>query len=109
MMCMGMSTTWMILSSLLMCFIVLGFGYIIWLKAAKQTGSTKLVGQIISIVIIVLAVVLCLYGGMKAGKMKQQMMDKDMMMKQEMMKQDVSGNMDKHEMKKMMMKKGWKK
>ena len=108
MMCMGMSTTGMILSSLLMCFIVLGFGYIVWLKAAKQTGSTKLVGQIIAIVIIVLAVVLCVYGGMKAGKMKHQMMDKEIMMKQDMMKQGMPGNLDKHEMKKMM-KGGWKK
>ena len=108
MMCMGMSTTWMILTSLLMCFIVLGFGYIVWLKAAKQTGSTKLVGQIIAIVIIVLAVVLCLYGGMKANKMKHQMMDKEMMMKQDMEKQGMPGNMDKHEMKKMM-KEHWKK
>ena len=105
MMCMGMSTTWMVLSSLLMCFIVLGFGYIILTIAAKESGNIKLAGQIISIVIIVLAVLLCVYGGMKGGKMRGQ----NMMMKQEMMKQDMmKQGMDKHEMKKMM-KDSWKK
>jgi amino acid transporter len=99
MMCMGMGSLWlMLLYSLLMVFIVLGFGYIIWIMAAKESGNAKLAGQIISIVIIVLSIVLCLYGLVKGPKMSKQMMGQEMMMKQ------MSSDMQKmpHEMKKMM-------
>jgi hypothetical protein len=105
---MGMGSMWMmLLSSLLMLFVVLGFGYIIWVMASKESGNTKLAGQIISVVIIVLAIILCLYGAVKGPKMRHQMMGQGMM-NQDMMKQGMPG-MDKHEMKRMMMKDNWKK
>ena len=109
-MMMGMGSVWMMALYMLLClFIVLGFGYIIWVKAAKESGNTRLAGQIISVVIIVLALVLCLYGAVKGPSMRHKMMNQDMMMKQDMMKQDMmKQGMDKHEMKKMM-KDNWKK
>ena len=105
-MMMGMGSMWMfLLYSLLMLFIVLGFGYIIWIMAAKENGNSKLAGQIISIVIIVLAVVLCLYGAVIGGRMRHQMMGQGAMMQQQQMP---SGMEKTHEMKKMM-RENWKK
>lgn len=102
---MGAGFGWMfLLYTLLMLFLVLGFAHIIWMMSIKESGSSKLIGQIISIVIIVLAVVLFLYGGYKGGKMMRHHQE-GMMMKQGMPTQ-----MEKmpHEMKKMM-KENWKK
>lgn len=110
MMMMGMGSMWMmVLYMLLMLFIVLGFGYIIWVMASKESGNTKLAGQIISVVIIVLAILLCLYGAVKGPGMRHKMMEQKMMMNQNMMNKDMAqpGGMDKHGMK--MMKDHWKK
>jgi len=85
-MMMGMGSMWMMALYMLLClFIVLGFGYIIWVMAAKESGNTKLAGQIISAVIIVLAIVLCLYGAVKGPSMRHKMMEQKMMMNQNMM------------------------
>ncbi|HVN67643.1 MAG TPA: hypothetical protein VMT55_04655 [Candidatus Sulfotelmatobacter sp.] len=74
-MMMGMGSAWMaLLYMLLTLFMVLGFAYIIWTIAAKENGGSKLAGQIISVVIIVLAVVLCIYGGIKSNQMRHKMM-----------------------------------
>ncbi|MDD5593968.1 MAG: hypothetical protein PHG97_04450 [Candidatus Margulisbacteria bacterium] len=109
---MGAGFGWLfLLYTLLVLFLILGFAHIIWLMSVKESGSSKLIGQIISIVIVVLVVILFLYGAiygrgmMKNCMMGQGMMGKDMMMKQEMMK-----GMEKMtpEMKKMM-EKNWKK
>jgi phosphoglycerol transferase MdoB-like AlkP superfamily enzyme len=104
MMC-GMGSMWMMaLYLLLSLFVVLGFGYIIWTMAAKESGNAKLAGQIIAVVIIVLAVILAFYGAVNGPKMNkmmgQGMMDQNMMMKQ----QDMMKGMEKmpREMKKMM-------
>jgi 4-amino-4-deoxy-L-arabinose transferase-like glycosyltransferase len=109
MMMMGMGSAWMMFFYMLLTlFMVLGFGYIIWVLAAKESGNVKLAGQIISAVIIVLAVILCLYGAVRSPRIGNQMMDQEMMMKQQqnMMKQ----NMEKmpREMKKIM-RENWKK
>ncbi len=81
MMGMGMGSAWMIvLYMLLSLFIVLGFGYIVWIMAVKESGNTKLTGQIIAIVIIVLAIVLCLYGAVKGPQMNHEMMKQKTMM-----------------------------
>ncbi len=82
MMMMGMGSAWMmVLQMLLGLFLVLGFGYIVWILAAKESGNTKLTGQIIAVVIIVLAIVLCLYGAVKGPRMKHDMWNQEMMMK----------------------------
>lgn len=102
MMMMGMGSVWMLsLYMLLMLALVLGFAYIIWVMASKETGNTKLIGQIISIVVIVLSVILCLYGGIKGNKMRHGWKGQGMMMQQGM-----QGGMEKMapEMQKMMMK-----
>lgn len=106
MMMMGTGSMWMmVLSSLLTLFVVLGFGYIVWIMAAKESGNSKLAGQIISVVIIVLAVVLCLYGMVKGGRMRHQMMGQGAMMQQ----QQMPAGMEKtHETNKMM-RGNWKK
>ncbi|MBN3033674.1 MAG: hypothetical protein JW873_06230 [Candidatus Saganbacteria bacterium] len=99
-MMMYMGSVWaLLLYSLLCLFLLLGFGYIIWVMAAKESGNTKLAGQVISAVIIILALVLCLYGLAQGGKMRSQMMGQ-----QKMMEKQMSGAMEKMpaHMKKMM-------
>lgn len=52
----------MVVWALLVLAGTIGFGYIILVLAAKESGKTKLVGQIIGWVIIILALVLFSYG-----------------------------------------------
>ncbi|MCX5726352.1 MAG: hypothetical protein NT030_04075 [Candidatus Saganbacteria bacterium] len=52
----------MILSVLL----ILGFAYIIWVLAIKESGWVKTKGQVISILIAVAAVIILIYGGVVA-------------------------------------------
>ncbi len=106
MMMMGMGSAWMMVMQMLLgLFIVLGFGYIVWILAVKESGNTKLTGQVIAIVIIVLAVVLCLYGAVKGPSMRNQMMGQEMMMKQMGEMGKMPPSMDRTRM----MKGGWKK
>jgi len=49
---------------------LLGFAYIIWVLAAKESGGIKLTGQIIAGAIAVLAIIMFLYGtygGIRGG------------------------------------------
>jgi len=56
--------------SLLAIALLFGFAYIIWVLASKETGGIKLAGQIISVAIAVLVVILVLYGLIYGGRMK---------------------------------------
>jgi hypothetical protein len=83
---------------ILVAAIVLGFAHLIWLLSVKESGTTKLIGQVIAWVIVVAVVLILVIGGyegkkwgMKGGMMMcpmggmmdkgKMMMDKDMMMK----------------------------
>lgn len=50
-------------------FLLFGFAYIVWVLASKEANLTKLTGQIISIVVAVLAVLILLCGIFYGGKM----------------------------------------
>jgi hypothetical protein len=67
---------WSLLSILLM----LGFSYIIWVMALKETGYVKTTGLVIACGIAALTVILFLYGSIWGGQMKQGMMGGGMMM-----------------------------
>lgn len=81
-------------------FLILGFAFLVWVAAAKESGTTKLLGQIIAVVIVVLAILSLLFGLKYGGKMKHgmgmwqmrekgkmMMMDQKMMMHEKMMKE----------------------
>ena len=54
-------------------FVHLGFAYIIWAYASKETGMKKIIGQIISIVIIILSLVILFGISSNASKAKNMM------------------------------------
>jgi hypothetical protein len=58
----------------------LGFAYIIWVLAAKETGNMKMAGQVMSVLIVLLTLVLLVYGGVWGNKAKHGMMGGGMMM-----------------------------
>jgi len=59
-------TGWFWLVPLLGTFLLLGFAYLVWVFADKESGGLKLTGQIIAVVIAILAVILFL-GGLYLG------------------------------------------
>jgi len=59
----------MIWTSLLAVVLLLGFAYIIWILATKETGAVKNTGQVIAIIIAVLALIILLYGSIYGGMM----------------------------------------
>ncbi|MEE8638150.1 MAG: hypothetical protein V3T21_03795 [Candidatus Margulisiibacteriota bacterium] len=59
------------LGSLLIASVFLGFAYIIWVMAAKETGGIKTVGQVIAILIAVLAGLILFYCTIYGGMMGQ--------------------------------------
>jgi hypothetical protein len=59
----------MVWGSVLAVLLLLGFAYIIWVQASKEKGSTKSAGQLIAIIIAVLAVIILLYGTVYGGMM----------------------------------------
>jgi len=63
---MGQSMFW---ASLLGTLLLLGFAYIVWILASKETANTKLTGQIIAGAVTVLAIIFFLYGGVWGGLM----------------------------------------
>ncbi len=70
----------MMYGSLFGVLLLLGFAYIIWVLSSKEDKATKTVGQIIAIVIAVVAVIVLLYGkgslcgrGYKGSHMKKGM------------------------------------
>ena len=64
--------------------LLLGFAYIVWVLASKESGNVKTVGQVISISIAVLVAAILLYGGIYGGMTGQcgggRMMKHKMMM-----------------------------
>jgi len=52
----------MIWGLLLSVVLLLGFAYIIWVLAEKESGTIKTVGQMIAVIIAVLAVIVLIYG-----------------------------------------------
>jgi len=84
---------WMSLVSVVM---VLGYAYIVWVLANKEAGTMKTVGQVIAVIIALVALVMLFYGtvyggglcgGGEAGKMMKDnpQMQKQMMEMQKMM------------------------
>jgi type VI protein secretion system component VasK len=68
---MGAGFGWMFLIySVLMLALVLAFAYIVWILSAKETGNIKLIGQVLSIVIAVLVILIFLYGAVNVGRMR---------------------------------------
>ncbi|MDD5382637.1 MAG: hypothetical protein PHH60_03170 [Candidatus Margulisbacteria bacterium] len=59
---------------------LLGFAYIIWILASKETGGTKIAGQIIAGTITVLVVLMVLYGLVAQNRMRSAMSGPGMMM-----------------------------
>lgn len=59
----------MIWGSLLAVVLLLGFAYIVWVSSEKETGAVKTTGQIIAVVIAVLALIILLYGSIYGGMM----------------------------------------
>ena len=58
-----------ILWSLLAIALLIGYAHIIWVMSIKEAPTTKLIGQIISLVIVGLTVILFLYGAVYGGRM----------------------------------------
>ena len=48
---------------------LLGFAFIVWVLAVKESGWLKIAGQIISIIIVVAAALMLLYSGVYCGMM----------------------------------------
>jgi len=55
--------------SLLAIALLFGFAHIIWVISIKESAATKLIGQILSIAIVVLTLILFLYGAIYGGRM----------------------------------------
>ncbi|MFH1874843.1 MAG: hypothetical protein ABH859_06640 [Pseudomonadota bacterium] len=53
---------------LLFFMLVLGFAYIVWLKALKREGVVRKVGQVIAVITVILAIVTLIYSGLSGWK-----------------------------------------
>lgn len=69
-----------LLGGLLSVLMMLGFSYIIWILALKESGKVKTTGLVIACGIAALAVIIALYGAIWGGQMKRGMMGGGMMM-----------------------------
>ncbi|KAF0132961.1 MAG: hypothetical protein FD145_1496 [Candidatus Saganbacteria bacterium] len=63
-----------LLSIILTVALLLGFAYIIWVLASKETGGTKTLGQAISAIIALLVIIIFVVGGLFLGGSKRGMM-----------------------------------
>ncbi len=52
----------LIISALLKLALGLGFAYIIWVLAAKESGTSRTTGMVISIAVIILVLISAIYG-----------------------------------------------
>jgi len=59
----------MVFGSLLGVLLLLGFAYIVWVFASKESGTAKTAGQVIAAVIAILAAIILLYGTLYGGVM----------------------------------------
>jgi len=57
----------MVFGSLLGVLLLLGFAYIVWVFANKESGTVKSIGQVIAAVIAILAAIILLYGTIYGG------------------------------------------
>ena len=72
---------------LLVFLLVLGFAYIVWANALRQTGVVKIIGQVVAVITVILAVLTLIFTGFSKGgyhkcywkKSKHEMMEKKMM------------------------------
>ena len=101
----GLSVAWLMVTALMV-----GFAYIVYIFANRESGNLKLIGQIIAWLIVILLVVSVALGFYWKKEMRnsrcQMMMEKGMQM-QGMMKEKMGkGMMMKEKMGKMMEKKG---
>ena len=97
---MGYGMYWALLLTI---FLLLGFAYIIWVLASKETGGVKTTGQVIAIAIAVLTLVILISAGVYGPRMsRMRMMGTGMMEKQE------KGMMQGQPMQKMMRERGVK-
>lgn len=56
-------------ASALSVLLLLGFAYIIWILAGKETGTNKSIGQVVAALIALVAFVILFYGTIYAGVM----------------------------------------
>lgn len=63
-----------LLAGLLWLFLLLGFAYIIWAMALKETGYVKTTGLVVACVIALLTVIIFLYGAVKGNQIRHNMM-----------------------------------
>ena len=59
----------MLWALLLTIFLLLGFAYILWVLASKETGGAKTTGQVIAIAIAVLTLVILISAGVYGPRM----------------------------------------
>lgn len=107
MLAMVIFSAWLILVIAL----ILGFAHLIWLFSAKESGTTKLIGQIIAWVIVIATLLLVVIGGyhgkkmmMRGGGMMMCPMGGKMMMDNGMMDKNMMKDKGMMEMHKKMMK-----
>ncbi|MBI5399933.1 hypothetical protein HZB07_04930 [Candidatus Saganbacteria bacterium] len=60
--------------SLIMIAGLLGFSYIVWVLANKETGTTKIVGQVLAAVIIILSLLAGYHSMVRCNKMQSSKM-----------------------------------
>ena len=65
---MGQGLIWGLILSV---FLLFGFAYIVWILANKESGSVKVIGQIIAAVIALIALVILIYGSIFGGSMQR--------------------------------------
>lgn len=63
----------MTLVSLLGLGLLLGFAYIVLVSANKEGGALKMTGQVLAVIIALLAIVVFIYGASAGNKMKHRM------------------------------------
>jgi hypothetical protein len=72
---------------LLVFLLVLGFAYIVWANALRQTGVIKTIGQVVAVITVIVALITLIFTGFSKGeyhkcpwkKGKYPMMEKKMM------------------------------
>ncbi|HTY13419.1 MAG TPA: hypothetical protein VMD02_04450 [Candidatus Omnitrophota bacterium] len=93
---MGYGIVW---ASILATALLLGYAYIIWILANKESGGWKLTGQILAGVIAVIAVIMFIYCGiyapMRSRGMCGGMMTPEKKMIMEKMQKEMPGMMHK--------------
>ena len=94
---MGQGMVWGLLLGV---FLLLGFAYIVWILSSKESGATRVIGQVIAAVITLIALLLLIYGSVYGGAMMgRQSGMRDQRMMYEMMKDPAMRQMMMEQMK----------